>query len=107
MTLHEAIAKLLRLEDKSLSTQQIADKLNRNGWYQKKDKSPITAYQIHGRTNNYPALFDRNGSMVTLRGQTIAKPEKKKYQTTKDISRPTKKENLTLKSSFEPIIYPD
>lgn len=107
MTLHEAIDKILRLEDKSLSTKQIADKLNRNGWYQKEDKSPITAYHIHGRTNNYPALFARNGSMVALRVQTIAKPEKKEYQTAKVISSPTKKENLTLKSSFEPIIYPD
>jgi len=54
MTLHDAIVKLLQQTGRSMTTQQIADELNRNGWYEKKDRSEITAFQIHGRTKNYP-----------------------------------------------------
>ncbi len=70
MTLHEAIEKLLRQTGRPMTTQQIADELNKNGWYQKKDGSQIQAFQIHGRTRNYANLFDRNGSTVSLIGQT-------------------------------------
>jgi hypothetical protein len=66
MTLHEAIVKLLQQTGHSMTTQQIADELNRNGWYEKKDRSEITAFQIHGRTKNYPKLFVRNGTTVSL-----------------------------------------
>lgn len=106
MTLHEAIERLLDLENRPLSTKEIADKLNKNGWYVKKDKSPISAYQIHGRTNNYPTIFDKDGSLVSL-SKTIAKLEKTKHHINDVALDLTHKINLTLKSSFEPIIYPD
>ncbi len=66
MTLHEAIEKLLAQQQRPMSTNEIAEALNNNSWYTKKDGSPITAYQIHGRTKNYDHLFDREGSMVSL-----------------------------------------
>ena len=71
MTLHEAIEKLLRQVGRPMTTQQIADELNKNGWYQKKDGSEITAYQIHGRTKNYYHLFKRDGSTVSLIRQSF------------------------------------
>lgn len=73
MTLHEAIEKLLRQTDRPMTTLQIADELNKNNWYQKKDGSKITAFQIHGRTNDYANLFNRNGTTVSLSGQTAVK----------------------------------
>ena len=54
-----------------MSTQEIADELNRNKWYVKKDKSTIEAFQIHGRTRNYSHIFNRNGSMVSLKNQSL------------------------------------
>jgi hypothetical protein len=69
MTLHEAIKKLLKRTGKAMSTKQIADVLNSNGWYQKKHRSLITAFQIHGRTKNYPQLFERQRSRVSLKEQ--------------------------------------
>lgn len=66
MTLHEAIKKLLVKTGRQMTTQEIADELNLNGWYQKRDGSNITAFQIHGRTRNYPQYFDRDGSTVML-----------------------------------------
>ncbi len=73
MTLHEAIEKLLWQTGRSMTTQQIADELNKNGWYQKKDGSAIGPFQIHGRTRNYSNIFDRDGSTVLLIGQPTAK----------------------------------
>lgn len=66
MTLHEAIAQLLRQKGKPMKTQQIADELNKNKWYEKKDHSIISAFQIHGRTRNYPHLFHQDGSTISL-----------------------------------------
>lgn len=103
MTLHEAIEKLLRQTGRPMTTQQIADELNKNGWYQKKDGSAIQAFQIHGRTRNYAKIFARDGSTVSLIGQTIttSKPETtKKPKTLKQTVKPT----LTnTKTSFDPI----
>ena len=70
MTLHQAIEKLLVQQGRSMSTAEIADALNQNGWYTKQDGSPIQPFQIHGRTKNYHELFDRDGSKVSLKSKT-------------------------------------
>ncbi|MFH1121903.1 MAG: hypothetical protein V1775_18945 [Bacteroidota bacterium] len=72
MTLHEAIIQLLKQTGRAMSTHEIADALNRSKWYEKKDRSAITDFQIHGRTRNYPQFFDRNGTMVSLRGMSVS-----------------------------------
>lgn len=69
MTLHEAIEKLLKQTGRPMTTIEIAKALNENRWYQKRDGSDITPFQIHGRTKNYPQLFDRDGTLVFLKGQ--------------------------------------
>jgi len=66
MKLHEAITKLLEVNGNYLTINEIAEKLNSNNWYKKKDNSVITAYQIHGRTKNYAHLFKRDGIKVSL-----------------------------------------
>lgn len=70
MTLHEAIVRVMEAKGGSMTTQEIADELNRNGWYSKRDGSTISAFQIHGRTRNYSHLFQREGSNVSLRSKT-------------------------------------
>lgn len=93
MTLHSAIERLLRETGRPMTTQEIADKLNKNNWYQKKDGSKITAFQTHARTRNYPQLFKRNGTTVSLVGQEQIKPAKaqteRKVVTKKKTARPT------------------
>ena len=64
-----------------MSTTEIANELNANRWYQKKDGSPITAFQIHGRTNNYASIFSRNGSTVSLVGSSAMKISKNNNST--------------------------
>jgi hypothetical protein len=93
MTLHEAIEKLLRQEKRPMTTGEIAVALNRNQWYVKKDSSPITAFQIHGRTRKYETLFRREGSMVFLQNNgshstTIKRTRTKSENTAKAILKP-------------------
>ena len=66
MKLHEAIVKLLLEKGSPMTTVEIADALNINKWYEKKDKSEITPFQIHGRTKYYSNLFRREGIKVFL-----------------------------------------
>jgi hypoxanthine-DNA glycosylase len=103
MTLHEAIEKLLRQTGRPMTTQQIADELNKNGYYKKKDGSAIQAFQIHGRTRNYANIFERDGSTVSLIGQTITKSKPTtaaKPITLKQTGNPT---SASTKPSFDPI----
>ncbi|MDN3594165.1 DNA-deoxyinosine glycosylase [Zunongwangia endophytica] len=93
MTLHSAIELVLKKKNKAMTTQEIADDLNKKGLYQKKDKSEITAFQVHGRTRKYSHLFERNGSLVSL---------SKEQKTDKKKSRKIETDTFT-KSSFEPI----
>jgi hypothetical protein len=72
MTLHEAIVTILQKRGKPMLTSEIADELNRLSLYRKKDGSKITAFQVHGRTRNYPSLFDRDGSSVALKGSRFS-----------------------------------
>lgn len=87
MTLHEAIEKLLRQICKSMTTHEIANELNKNKWYEKKDGSAITAFQIHGRTKNYPNIFNRNGSIVSLNEKNKIKVLNLKQKVEKSIDK--------------------
>lgn len=87
MTLHDAIEQLLKQVGRPMTTSEIANELNQNKWYQKKDGSNIDPFQIHGRTNNYSHIFNRNGSIVSLNGQSKIK-----------VSKPT---DLTIKQKPE------
>jgi hypothetical protein len=66
MTLHTAIQRILQKSGESMTTQEIADELNQKGLYQKRDGTEITNYQVHGRTKNYPHIFNREGAVVLL-----------------------------------------
>ncbi len=67
VTLHAEIADILRDEGRWMTTTDIAAAVNRRARYRKRDGTPVTAYQIHGRTKNYERLFARQGSQVRLK----------------------------------------
>ena len=66
LTLHEAIIMILEENNRIMSTKELAEQVNAKKLYIKKDGTPVTAFQIHGRTKNYPNLFLRDGSSVGL-----------------------------------------
>lgn len=75
MTLHAAIEKLLKFKGKPMLIQEIADELNANGWYQKKNGTKIQAVHIHGRTRNHKDVFVRKGTTVGLVYEQKLKPK--------------------------------
>lgn len=76
VTLHEEVAAILAESGRTwMSTDEIADEVNRRGIYRKRDGSAMTAFQVHGRTRNYAGLFDRDGSMVRLRDAPAEPPQ--------------------------------
>ncbi|WP_216368492.1 DNA-deoxyinosine glycosylase [Limnovirga soli] len=107
MTLHEAIERLLRQTGRPMTTLQIADELNKNGWYQKKDGSAIQAFQIHGRTRNYANIFDRDGSTVSLIGQSKTKVVARTTDKPKATKQLPKAASTHTKTSFDPISNAD
>ena len=58
-----------------MTAKEIADVLNKNSWYTKKDGSLIRSSQISARVKNYPHLFNKNGSLISLKSNTgLQKP---------------------------------
>lgn len=90
-----------------MTTQQIADELNKNGWYQKKDGSTIQAFQIHGRTRNHANIFDRDGSTVSLIGQAFSKAKPATTSQPKTVKQIVKAISTNTKTSFDPISNSD
>lgn len=67
-TLHDELVAIMRLSGgRWYTTQELADTVNTRGNYAKRDGSAVTSFQIHGRTKNYPHLFEREGPRVRLR----------------------------------------
>jgi hypothetical protein len=68
ITLHAEIADILRENGNAwMATTEIARLVNDRQRYRKRDGSPVTDFQIHGRTRNYSGLFEREGSRARLR----------------------------------------
>jgi hypothetical protein len=68
-TLHEEIISILAASgDGWMTTTQISEQVRSRGVYKKRDgTSDVTPFQVHGRTKNYPHLFERDGSRVHRR----------------------------------------
>ncbi|WP_339873483.1 GIY-YIG nuclease family protein [Olleya marilimosa] len=76
MTLHEAIQQVLLKANKALTAKDIAEILNANTWYSKKDGSKIASSQIGARVKNYPLLFNKTNGLISLKSKTGIIPEK-------------------------------
>ncbi|WP_417857537.1 GIY-YIG nuclease family protein [Xanthomarina gelatinilytica] len=76
MTLHEAIEQVLFKAGKALSASEIAEVLNANSWYTKKDSSIIKGSQVGARVKNYPHLFDKTNGLIALKSKTGITPKK-------------------------------
>ena len=97
MTLHEAIRSLLRQKQRPMTTTEIAESINKLGSYVKRDRSPITAFQIHGRTRNYAGLFHQAGSTISLVEWDGLHRQSSPYEPTDHVESP-----LSVSSTFDP-----
>lgn len=70
-TLHEALALVLRENGNEWTmARELADVVNTRGLYRKRDGSPLEVNQVHARTNNYSAVFEKDGPMIRLREES-------------------------------------
>lgn len=70
MTLHEALAVVLRSQgNRWMSARELADAVNEQGLYQRRDRAPVPSSQVHARTRNYSAMFERSSALIRLRSQ--------------------------------------
>lgn len=68
ITLHEALALVLRENGNPwTSAGELAAEVRRRGLYSKRDGSRLEVNQVHARTNNYPALFEKSAGKIRLR----------------------------------------
>lgn len=111
MTLHEAIAQLLRQSGRPMTAREIADGLNKNKWYTKADKSEIKSSQITARVDDHHELLDIDRSTSPFKIKLFDRQLKPvnsapsiKTQV-KIIKTITSKPNASscLKTSFDPI----
>ena len=65
MTLHDAIIEVLK-GNTSLSTGEIAIRINRARLYTRGDGKPVPTSQISARVNNYPELFIKTNGRISL-----------------------------------------
>lgn len=70
MTLHEAIQQVLLKAGKALTASDIADVLNGNSWYSRKDGSDIKSGQVRSRVKSYPLLFSQSNNLIGLKDKT-------------------------------------
>jgi hypothetical protein len=71
LTLHEALVQVLRESDTEwMSVQELTHAVNARGLYSKRDGSPVELNQVHARTNNYKAVFEKDGSRIRLKEES-------------------------------------
>jgi hypothetical protein len=71
VTLHQALARILREGDNAwMSVQELTQAVNARGLYRKRDGSPVEVNQVHARTNNYRAIFEKDGGRIRLREES-------------------------------------
>ncbi|SDF93760.1 hypoxanthine-DNA glycosylase [Pedobacter terrae] len=109
MKLHEAIEKLIRDNARAMTANQIAQALNFNGLYSKRDGSPIRPDQIMGRVNGHPLLFrvDRLNRPIQISLPHMAAGTIQGTKPTPPAipaaTNGTDRSTLFLKSSFPPV----
>lgn len=84
MTLHDTIVQVLLAAKKPMTAVEIAEVLNKNSSYSKSDGSVIKSSQISARVKNYPHLFIKDNSLISLKSKTGV-------QMVKSTSQPTPK----------------
>ena len=66
MTLHEAIAQVLKENGHPMTTREIMEAINKAHLYTRRDGQPVPITQINARVNNYFRMFERVDGQIVL-----------------------------------------
>lgn len=65
LTLHEAMERVLdEHHNQWMTVQELADAINEQQLYEKRDRTPVDPSQVHARANKYPTRFEKDGPRV-------------------------------------------
>lgn len=68
LSLHAAMVEVLKTApEHMMRARDLADMIARRGLYVMRDGRPVEAQQIHARVGNYPDLFGKEGTLITLK----------------------------------------
>lgn len=71
LTLHAALVQVITEHNNEwMTVRELTDAVNERGLYRTRDGSPVEVNQVHARTNNYSAIFEKKGSSVRLREES-------------------------------------
>ncbi|MCW2886360.1 MAG: hypothetical protein JWL58_3222 [Streptosporangiaceae bacterium] len=72
LTLHRAmVAVLTSAPGGMMRAGDLAAEIGRRGLYKMRDGRPVEAQQIHARVGQYPHLFVKEGTFITLYDQAV------------------------------------
>jgi hypothetical protein len=72
VTLHEALVQILRDNgNMPMTARSLADEVNHRGLYRTRDGGPVEVNQIHARTANYQDVFEKDGSLICLKEESL------------------------------------
>lgn len=66
MRLEEAIVYVMVKRNGGMTTDQIADTINRQGLHLRKDGQPVTGKQVYATICRYPEMFTKEGGRIML-----------------------------------------
>lgn len=67
MTLHEAMAEVLREHGTPMTSRELADAINARGLYRRREGRRLPAGQVSARARNYDLLFHWTGNTIAAR----------------------------------------
>lgn len=66
MKIEEAIVYVLTKRNGGMTTDQIAEAINRSGLYIRKDKQPVTSKQVYAIICRFPEIFTKEAGRIML-----------------------------------------
>lgn len=66
MKIEEAIVYVLTKRNGGMTTDQIAETINRSGLHIRKDKQPVTSKQVYAIICRFPEIFTKEAGRIML-----------------------------------------
>ncbi|MBM6883585.1 hypothetical protein [Bacteroides caecigallinarum] len=66
MKIEEAIIYVIAKRNGGMTTDQIAEAINRSGLYMRKDNQPVTGKQVYAVVSRFPAIFTKEAGRIML-----------------------------------------
>jgi hypothetical protein len=66
MKIEEAVVYLLSTAGYGMSTETLAEQINRRGLHLRRDGQPVTSNQVYAVCMRYPEMFVKDGRLIRL-----------------------------------------